>query len=169
MTKGYGRNCLRPSLRELATIFCDNGPGGSTVGVGDGWGLFADSTTIAGSVGEPRGVVLAGGVGEPDGSVEFARFRLLLAISESLKKLNAATLIDRAAAQQAIISILLEIPDACRTFSPHRVQKVDSSGIFIPHFEQNTAENPFTFVIYHLSFVIAVTRRASEERMTNDR
>jgi len=122
------------------------------VGVGDGWGLLDDSTTIAGSVGEPLGVVLAGDAGESDVFAEFARFRLPLAISESLKKLSAATLSDSAAAQQARISILLDIPDACRTFSPHRVQKVDSSGIFIPHFEQNTAENPFTFVICHLSF-----------------
>jgi hypothetical protein len=136
------------------------------VGVGDGWGLLDDSTTIAGSVGEPLGVVLAGGVGEADVFAEFARFRLLLAISESLKKLSAATLIDRAAAQHARISILLDIPDKCRTFSPHRVQKVDSSGIFIPHFEQNTAENPFTFVICHLSFVICHSFIACPVRVT---
>jgi hypothetical protein len=151
MTKRYGRNCLRPSLRELATIFCDDGGGGCSAGVGDGCELFEVSTTTTGSVGELLGVALAG---EPDGFAVFEIFRLLPAISESLKKLSAATLIDRAAAQQARISILLEIPDACRIFTPHRVQKVDSSGFFIPHFEQNTAENPLTFAICHLSFVI---------------
>jgi hypothetical protein len=121
-------------------ILRDEGDVACSKGVGNGFGLFAVSTTTMGGVGEALGLEIADGrdgVERPDGFDEF-RF---LAISESLKKLSAATLSDNAAAQQARISILLEILGACWIFSPHRVQKVDSSGIFIPHFEQNTGEN----------------------------
>jgi hypothetical protein len=39
------------------------------------------------------------------------------------------------------MSILFEIFEALSILLPHRVQKVDSSGISLPHFEQNTTKN----------------------------
>src|SRR5262245_14229120 len=97
---------------ELDTSFRDKGAGDWSVGVGEG--LFGVSTTTTGGVGEPFGVLPANGddgVAEADVFAEFERFRLLLGISESLKKLSAATLIEMAAAQQARTSILLETPE----------------------------------------------------------